>query len=143
MAETRTVAVFLYGSARKKHINHDVLLNGNAIYRGTFVTQDPYYMIDMSSIPVCYEIPPYDQLYNQCRRVVGEVYSVDEETLKQLDMLEGHPEFFRRKRVKVIVGDGSAKDTFMYLMSPPVKMYAPVVPPNMTGNYEWNHPVSD
>ena len=38
--------------------------------------------------------------------IFGELYRVDEKILAALDSLEGHPDWYRREQVEVLVDDG-------------------------------------
>ena len=38
-------------------------------------------------------------------KIQGELYQVDSETLASLDRLEGHPSFYERRRICVVVPD--------------------------------------
>jgi gamma-glutamylcyclotransferase (GGCT)/AIG2-like uncharacterized protein YtfP len=49
-------------------------------------------------------------------QVRGEVYDVDVATLERLDLLEGHPEHYRRQRIEVISSTDSRRleaDTYI------------------------------
>jgi len=46
--------------------------------------------------------------------VTGEVYSVDDATLKRLDQLEGHPDAYRREQAEVVLEDGTELIAWIY-----------------------------
>lgn len=137
MARERLTPVFLYGSAKAKHSNHKLIFGGatDVVFQGRYTTDDVYYMIDMSSIPVCYRLYPSNPKYSECRKVVGEVYMVSSAILSKLDHLEGHPEFFKRETVMV-----NGKKTEMYIMDSELPIHAPLVKTNMQGYFEWDFP---
>lgn len=92
----KTNLIFVYGSLRQTHVNHQ-LLNGARCY-GIGSTIDNYAMYLSGGYP--YVICTEDRY-----PIVGELYAVDGITLKQLDKMEGHPHYFVRKKVGVVVDD--------------------------------------
>jgi gamma-glutamylcyclotransferase (GGCT)/AIG2-like uncharacterized protein YtfP len=59
-------------------------------------------------------------------RISGEVYEIDDQTLRSCDHLEGHPHFYIRKEIEVWVLDGSGlcegeyrKTCWAYFIQPP------------------------
>lgn len=83
--------VFVYGTLKKGEGNHHIL-------RGSqFVAPDSvrgYLLYSLGGFPgASPTIPTGNSL------VCGEVYSVDDETLKMMDRLEGHPNWYRREMV--------------------------------------------
>lgn len=47
--------------------------------------------------------------------VHGEVYRVDEKTLEELDVLEGHPDWFHREPIEVLLATGETVIAWVYL----------------------------
>lgn len=88
--------IFVYGSLRQAHVNHQLLKN--ASYHGVGSTVKKYSMYISGGYP--YVICSEDRY-----PIVGELYSVDGSTLDQLDKMEGHPHYFVRREVGVIVGE--------------------------------------
>lgn len=101
--------VFVYGSLRKGLQNHGKLMNAN--YVGTFKTSDTYYMIGLKS--KAYPYVTCSKLHEslQASHITGELYKVDDDLLKELDALEGHPHNY--KRTEHIINDYKA---FIYLL---------------------------
>ena len=79
--------VFVYGTLRKGYNNHYLLKTSRYLCD----TTTKGYKKDMGGIPAV-DI-------RQEGIVEGEVYEIDDETLKKLDLLEGHPTFYERKEV--------------------------------------------
>ena len=73
--------VAVYGSLRKKQSNYEYHLS-NSTYKGTFTTEPEYTMHSLSYYPAL--------KLNGNTSIVMEVYEVDEETLKNLNRLEGY-----------------------------------------------------
>ena len=73
--------VSVYGSLRKTMGNHNYYLL-NSEYKGTFTTEPEYTLHSLSAYP--------GLKLNGNTSVVMEVYEVDEDTLKNLNRLEGY-----------------------------------------------------
>lgn len=82
--------VFVYGSLKRVHYNHDLL--GNSKFLGTVTTRDKYSMYSLGCFPAI-------KKDSNGLPVVGELYSVSDEVLKTLDMLEGHPDMYCREEI--------------------------------------------
>jgi gamma-glutamylcyclotransferase (GGCT)/AIG2-like uncharacterized protein YtfP len=88
--------VFVYGTLKQGFGNHHYL--SSAVHRGIYCTPPEYDLIPISnsgSFP-CMVKGDY--------RVLGEVYKIEEGTLKRLDQLEGHPNFYYRQMIKLLNG---------------------------------------
>ena len=73
--------VSVYGSLRKKQSNYEYYLS-NSVYKGTFTTEPEYTLHSLSYYP--------GLKLNGNHSIVMEVYEVDEDTLKNLNRLEGY-----------------------------------------------------
>ena len=96
--------VFVYGTLRKGRGNYGLL--ERSIFVGSAVTVRKYAMY-VSGIPYVTEL-------ERETTIVGEVYEVDEFTLDRLDQLEGHPDFYERRKIKVFLEDGRKIKAFLY-----------------------------
>ena len=85
--------VFVYGTSKRGHGNHNLLSNNEAKFIGTFKTQQGYSLF-VEGLP--YLVPR-----EEGHGVVGELFLVDVETMTRLDHLEGHPTFYSRERIKL------------------------------------------
>lgn len=92
------VRVFVYGTLRKGFGNHDRYM-GTAEFVGSTKTQPVFTMRAM-----CYAAFP-GAFVGGSTALVGEVYLVDETTLRRLDEMEGHP--YDYKREEFLLEDGS------------------------------------
>lgn len=111
MQQTETVVpqhVFVYGSLKKDFSNHRMLSDPTkALPCGTFFTKySTYQMYSYGGFPgvVRKETGGY--------RIRGELYIVTPDILSSMDYLEGHPNWYKRKRV--FLEDGTI--AFMYLL---------------------------
>ena len=83
--------VFVYGTLRRGHHNHDLIRNSRFV--GTYNT-GPGYTKLIRGLPFLLE--DYDGPGTE-----GEVYAVTNLTMALLDRLEGHPHWYQRKRIPV------------------------------------------
>jgi len=86
--------VFVYGTLRRGHGNHVLLQNSKFVDYG--FTKDKYAMYH-TGIPFVNE-------YEEVSNIFGEVYQVSGHVLEMLDLLEGHPGWYERKKTIVIGG---------------------------------------
>ena len=84
--------VFVYGTLRKNLGWHHLLKNSEFISNAT--TKEKYTMYANSI--------PYVKESEKLSQIKGEIYLVDKETLKDLDSLENHPNWYFRKEIEVI-----------------------------------------
>lgn len=104
--------VFVYGTLRKGFGNN-VLLD-ESDFLGDAITVGAYSMYEQG-------IPYVSPIGEQ--RIYGEVYSVGGDTLAQLDSLEGHPDWYNRRQIAVLLESGETIQAWLYFM------------PNADGNY--------
>lgn len=100
--------IFVYGTLRQSHSNHQLLKD--ARYYGVGATQNNYSMYIAGGYPY---VVGTEARYP----IVGELYGVDDETLGKLDKMEGHPHYYTRKEITVIV-DEKDYAAWMYIRVP-------------------------
>ena len=91
----QSVKLFVYGTLMQGFHNHYLL--GGAKFVGPATTQENYSMY-VSGIPYVSEKPA-------TYPIEGEVYEVDKYTLEDLDRLEGHPVWYQRKEIPVVLNE--------------------------------------
>ena len=96
--------LFVYGTLKLGHSNNR-LLKG-AEFLGVAKTLEKYSLYE-SGIPFVFKGESVSQIF-------GELYRVDELTLKIVDRLEGHPEVYRREKVQVVTEEGRTVTAWMY-----------------------------
>lgn len=101
--------VFVYGTLMKKYWNHYFLEGKICIGEGKL---KGYEMYHVSSFPGIVE--------SKQNEVLGEVYEIDEETLKRLDRLEAAGIMYIRKEESVIV-NGEEIKAFVYVWNESIK----------------------
>jgi len=87
-----TQTLFVFGTLKRNFHNHHYL--ETSLFLGTGYTKNKYAMYS-KGIPVVFSSNPISHIH-------GELYEVDPATLKQIDMLEGHPDWYCREQVEVM-----------------------------------------
>lgn len=90
MSGTKT-RVFVYGTLKKDHCNHGAL--EEADFLGRCYIEAPHMMLNLGWYPGLVD------LEGENRKVFGEVYQISEDTLYTLDCIEGHPTYYKRRKV--------------------------------------------
>jgi gamma-glutamylcyclotransferase (GGCT)/AIG2-like uncharacterized protein YtfP len=88
------VRVFVYGTLKEGHPNNLVLRNSGAKLLAFETITGPFIMHDLGGIPAVIHDDSGEQ-----NTIKGMVYYGDEEMLAACDMLEGHPNFYKREKV--------------------------------------------
>ena len=96
----------VYGTLRKGFGNHHYLEGATFVGKG--VTKDKY-TLRARGIPFVGKTPRHN--------VTVEVYDVsDERMIRDIDALEGHPQWYKREEIPVILQDGSEVMAWLYFM---------------------------
>lgn len=92
---TNRTRVFVYGTLKRGHGNHEWYLadNPDAEYLGRCLIEGRYKMYSNGAFPMLTDG------HDTSSEILGEVYDVGEETLLAMDLLEGHPDWYCRKKV--------------------------------------------
>ncbi len=101
---TATTRVFVYGSLLSGEPNHRILAGARRVGAGR--TAARFALHDLGAYPAMID--------GGAHAIAGEVYDVDPKTLARLDVLEGHPRYYRR--TAITLADGSSAET--YLLTP-------------------------
>lgn len=96
--------VFVYGTLKSGFYNHHHL--SKAKFLGEYYTPPKYAFYDLGYYPA---------MTNENKRisVKGEVYQVDKNTLRELDLLEGVPELYQR----IMLRCGKYGQCYTYIMN--------------------------
>jgi gamma-glutamylcyclotransferase (GGCT)/AIG2-like uncharacterized protein YtfP len=103
--------VFVYGTLKRGKGNNYLL--GDSPLIGTATTKEGFVLFNCG-FPKAVDFTK-DALSHPLLPVKGEVYDVDDRTLRRLDSLEGHPDWYCRRYVPVQVGD-EEQEAMMYVM---------------------------
>ena|SRR5689334_14325654 len=87
--------VFVYGTLKYGKSNHKLLSTSELV--GQAETEPAFNMFALGYFPGC--------AIGGNTKIKGEVYKVNDEVLKKLDWLEGHPNHFKRIEVKTSLGE--------------------------------------
>ena len=101
--------IFVYGTLRSGHSNHHLLKDARNYGIGTTVANYAMYLISGY---------PYVNSCESRYPITGELFGVDTPTLAILDKMEGHPRYYERKEVSVMI-DGTQYTAWMYFKDPP------------------------
>ncbi|WP_457679273.1 gamma-glutamylcyclotransferase family protein [Thermovibrio sp.] len=108
--------VFVYGTLKRGFWNNALLKRAKLVGEGKTKERFKLYTVGFP-----YAVPDKEGL-----PLMGEVYEVDEKTLKELDNLEGYPEHYKRKEVEVELKEGKTVRALVYYKEEPTG--APVPP---------------
>lgn len=87
--------IFVYGTLKKDKINHSYLSTAKFLYRAQTVAK--FAMVSDKGVPYPYVLGETPRGH----QIIGEVYEVDEDTKKVLDILEGVPHHYIEQEIKV------------------------------------------
>lgn len=93
----KKLRVFVYGTLKRGRSNHGALEGSTLLGRATI--KGPFAFINLGWYPGVIE---NEQLVE--REIGGEVYEIDHDTLATLDMIEGHPSYYERKKIMTSLG---------------------------------------
>lgn len=97
--------VAVYGSLKKGFGNHR-LLGATSEFIGTGITEPKYKMYSLGGFP---------GLHSGNDRIFVEVYLVDaNKTLPNLDLLEGHPSWYKRTLESIIISPDLKIEAWLY-----------------------------
>jgi len=101
--------VFIYGTLKQGHGNHFML--GDSEFIGNAVTEENYLLLEQG-LPFLIK----DTQHEYSRLIHGELYSITDKKLSELDDLEGHPYFYKRELAWVSMND-SVYHTWVYFLT--------------------------
>lgn len=101
--------VFVYGTTRRGGRYHEIvsgseLLDENVQLAGAV-------MFDLGPYPA---LVPAPEGTTEANIVTGELYSLDDATLAQLDSRQDHPYLYQRQEVTVTTSDGHTETAWVY-----------------------------
>lgn len=117
--QIRIQIVFVYGTLRRGHCNHSYLRGDAATFIGDARTYDSNYRLFLHrelGFPFVLDDAPHGAATGV--PILGELYAVSTATLHaKLDSLEGHPTYYRRRRVAVLLyGTNLVYLAWMYVL---------------------------
>ncbi len=100
---------FVYGTLRRGFGNHRIMQRAGGRFFGDAVTRTPFPLV-VDGLPYLLERP------GEGFPVEGELYRIPEYGWEDLDRLEGHPHFYRRRVESFLVG-GEVVQAWVYFLS--------------------------
>lgn len=97
--------VAVYGTLKRGHGNHHYIEDSKYVGKG--VTKEKYPLV-VSGLPYLIE------QRGKGHHVEVEVYRVDDDTMRRLDALEGHPNWYERKQIPIRLSNGSEVTAWIY-----------------------------
>ena len=121
-SQRHRLRVFVYGTLREGYGNHRLLARAIDEGRASRVggharTERPATLVNVGWFPAI------TTLHAGPCSVVGELYSVDDQTLAELDRLEGVPRLYTRERVRVAVSVDDARGMGAFVTTVPALTY--------------------
>lgn len=100
----KTLTIFVYGSLKRGFGNHGVMERAGGRFIGEAQTEAGFTMYSLGGFP--------GVIRTGEGSVKGELYEVPVTGLPGLDMLEGHPNFYRRETIRL----ESGQEVLTYLL---------------------------
>lgn len=125
--KNNNILVAAYGTLREGYGNNRLIPEGSHIGKGKTLER---YTMTSSGIPFVSKTPT--------TQIVVDVYSIDEDTLKRLDRLEGHPDWYEREIIPIVMDDSTVLNAWLYFNND--YEHLPVV---ITGDYSNKIPLHD
>jgi gamma-glutamylaminecyclotransferase len=107
--------LFVYGTLRQGCTNHHLVFGSRHL--GPATTVEPFVMTTQKSRSFPY-IFKHADLY--AAPVKGEMYEINQEVLRRLDDLEGHPDHYRRQQIRVKTPKEEILECAAYILEDPV-----------------------
>lgn len=108
------IRLLVYGTLKSGHANHRLITAANGVFLGYDKISGPFRMIRMTGFPGVIIEEPEEGKPLHTSTVYGELWGIDPEGLAAVDLLEGHPNFYRRCKWWT---DGN-KRAWIYTLSP-------------------------
>lgn len=97
--------IFVYGTLRSGFHNNYLLSDSKLLGKGKTKSKMAMFITGI----------PYVNRSSEEYPIVGEVYEVDSPSLKRLDMLEGHPDWYRRESEVIVMDNGEELEAELYI----------------------------
>ena len=108
-ADKGMIRVLVYGTLKKDHGNHGLMREADAEFIGYDSITGAYKLHDLGNIPACVDAADKEGI----SRIRGELYAIQPEGLAALDLLEGHPHLYQRRKVWT---DIHKRRTWVYML---------------------------
>jgi len=111
----RLTVVWVYGTLKRGFANYHAVGLADTAALGAARTLTPFPLLTLSRfrIPFLLDAP------DSGLPVTGELYAVEPDMLATLDKLEGHPEWYRRREIDVVMIEGGGRRKAQAYLLPP------------------------
>lgn len=109
--------LFVYGTLMNNYKNNYILTNSNkSIFKGCTKTMDKYSMFVMGNADGYNNGKgvPFVNKSISTSHIYGEVWEINNDTLIEIDKLEGHPGWYTRENIDVII-DNNIINVYIYI----------------------------
>lgn len=133
--------IFAYGTLKRDYSNSRVFDGGRGEFVAAGVTEDKFVMTT-GGFPRVYKPASPLPLWaiGQAAPIRGDLWRASDEALASCDRIEGHPDWYKREEVVVLLdGDTSAK-AWLYIM-PAKEATGELMMPNDAGILDWQRGV--
>ena len=113
------ILLFVYGTLKRGYSNHALLAAAHFVGEAVTIEKYGFYLGPDEYAPGEPEIPfllANPKTGDAAVQVRGELWEVDSITLTQLDELEGHPDWYHRKKINVRTDSGKTISAYTYLL---------------------------
>lgn len=90
------IRVLVYGTLKEGHANHRLIKAAGGQFLGYDSLSGPFRMVDMTGFPGVVMEEADDDEEIKTSTIYGELWGIEPEGLAAIDLLEGHPNFYRR-----------------------------------------------
>lgn len=108
--------IFVYGTLKQGWGNHRCIEGQE--YLGHAETQYPNWQM--------YSLGGFPGVTEGNKTITGELYAIDDEAFARCDRLEGHPNFYKRRMIGILDGDGQEVNAWMYIYQGTVSDLEPI-----------------
>lgn len=123
------IPLVVYGTLKKGHGNHRLIRH--AKFGGEVSSVEPMELVDLGAFPGAI-------LSDEGKPVSGELYYIDEDTLKLTDRLEGNGSFYTRYLKTFVDEDNNEKKAWIYLLPDDDRYHYRRCDVNPKGEYYWD-----
>ena len=102
--------LFVYGTLKQDNYNNIIL--GRSKFLGRGVTK---IKLNIKSVGIPIVVAPFtDSMREMAKPIIGEVYKVSKGTIAKIDVLEGHPDLYKRFLIDVEI-ENKTFEAYIYL----------------------------
>ena len=89
--------VFVYGTLMSGDYNHSLMKEDSCVFLKEAITKREFILYDLGGFP--------GMVKGGNDSIIGELYEACSATIRRMDILEGHPQFYRRSTIELQCGE--------------------------------------